>query len=492
MFPSSSAVPGLRAAPRRPIAKSVARAALGLALLAGFAGPAAGQATVQSVIGRAVSDDTHNADVESAIARFRERDFDGARVILERIHSENPKLPPSGVMMATLWLSVNQVPAARLELDRTAALTPDDPEAYLLLADLAFQERRVTDSAVLFDRAAELTAAFDANAKRKRDFLIRSHAGQAAVDEARERWEDARAEILQWVEIDPDSANARQRLGTVLFRLDRIDEALENFREAKKLDPALRQPELLLASLHDQAKQPDKARELVEKAVEAAGGEVAVRVNAANWFLVHGDTAKARENAEAALEIDPKSLEGRLVLGTIARVTRDFDTALRCFEEAHNQSPRNYPASESLALVLAESEAKDDLQRAVELAETNFAMVKENQQLQVAAASTLAWVYYKLGRMADSERILAQIAQNNALTADSAYYVARILVDKGEKEQARRILEQVMANDPVFANRVVAEELLASLRASLPEEPPAEPAGEPALEPAAPAPPTGK
>lgn len=460
MSPSSPAVPETASRPRRlPRALLVAAALAGL-----FALPAAGQVSVQSMIGRAVSDDTHNDAVTSAISRFRERDIDGARVILERIRSEDPKLPPSGVMMATLWLSANQVGPARMELDRTATVEPDDPEAYLVLADLAFQERRVTDSAVLFERATELTAKFDGNAKRKRDFLIRCHAGRAAVDEARERWDDALTEIQKWVDIDPDSASARQRMGTVLFRIERLGEALENFREAKKLDPTLRQPELMLASLHDQAKQPEAARTLVEEAVKAAGDDIAVRVNAANWFLVHGDAEAARENAAAALELDPKSLEARIVMGTIARVTRDFATAKQCFEDAHQQSPRNYSASDSLALVLAESGEKDDLQRALELAETNFAMVKDNQQLQVAAASTLAWVYYKTGRVADAERILTQIAQNNALTADSAYYIARILVDKGDKDQAKRILDQVMANDPVFANRGFAEELLDTLR----------------------------
>lgn len=456
----SSAAPGTA-----PLPRLLSRVLVAAAALAGVAPvPAAGQASVQSMIGRAVSDDTHNEAITSAIARFRERDIDGARVILERIRSEDPKLPPSGVMMATLWLAVNQVGPARMELDRTAAVEPNDPEAYLVLADLAFQERRVTDSAVLFDRATELTATYEGNSKRKRDFLIRCHAGRAAVDEARERWDDALVEIQQWVEIDPDSASARQRLGTVLFRLGRVAEALENFREAKKLDPSLRQPELLLASLHDQAKQPEEARALVEAAVKAAGDDVTVRINAANWFLVHGDSEAARANAAAALDIDAKNLEARITMGTIARVTRDFETAKRCFEDAHQQSPRNYPASDSLALVLAESGEKEDLQRALELAETNFAMVKDNQQLQIAAASTLGWVYYKTGRMADAERILTQIAQNNALTADSAYYVARILADKGDKAQAKRILDQVMANDPVFANRGFAEELLETLR----------------------------
>jgi len=90
--------------------------------------------------------------------------------------------------------------------------------------------------------------------------------------------------------------------------------------------------------------------------------------------------------------------------------------------------------------------------------------VKDNAQLQVSAATTTAWVYYKLGRMADAEKILAQVAQNNALSADGAYYISRILVDKGEKEQAKRLLEQVIANEAMFANRAAAEELLEEVK----------------------------
>ena len=115
--------------------------------------------------------------------------------------------------------------------------------------------------------------------------------------------------------------------------------------------------------------------------------------------------------------------------------------------------------------MLAELPEKENVQRALEIAETNVAMVKDNPQLQVASLTTLSWVLYKLGRMADAEKILAQVSQNNSLSADGAYYIAQILSDKGEKEQAQRRLEQLMTNDPIFANRAAAEALQAELKA---------------------------
>lgn len=143
------------------------------------------QVTAKTLIGKAVSDDSQYKEIGNAIERFSNRDIDGCRAILERARNNNPKLAPPGVMMSMLWLSVNQLAPARAELEETAVKFPGDPEPYLMLADLAFQDRRVTDSAVLFDKATQLTAAFEENPKRKRDFEIRCHAGNAAVAEAR-------------------------------------------------------------------------------------------------------------------------------------------------------------------------------------------------------------------------------------------------------------------------------------------------------------------
>ena len=114
--------------------------------------PAQAQVTAQSLVGKAVSGDAEFQDITSGINRFRDRDIDGCRAMFERAYSNNPKLPPPGVLMSMLWLSVNQLQAARGELEQTVIDYPEDPETYLMLGDLAFQERRVTDAETLFSR----------------------------------------------------------------------------------------------------------------------------------------------------------------------------------------------------------------------------------------------------------------------------------------------------------------------------------------------------
>ncbi len=446
--------------------RGLAAACAVAAVLAG--GPARGQVTAQALIGKAVSDDGQSKEITAAINRFRDRDVDGCRAMLERAKANNPKLPPPGVMMSMLWLSANQLPPARGELENAAVAFPADPEPYLMLGDLAFQERRVTEAAVLFDKATQLTASFTENAKRKRDFDIRCHAGNAAVAEARRQWEIAKTHLTRWIELDPDNASAQQRMGIALFHLGKEQESLARFREARQLDEKAVQPELALARLYDEAKKRDVAKRLVEAAVKAAPNDPSVLLASAQWYLAQNDLETAKANADTALKIDPKSLEGKIVRGAIARLSRDYRTAERFFNEAHVQSPGSFPASNSLALVLIESDDKESQQRALELAQMNVSMNRENSPQQVNALTTLAWVFYRRGQREEAEKILEQISRHNALTTDGAYYVARILSDRGEKQRARTILEDVLATDPMFATRADATDLLATLKAEPP------------------------
>jgi tetratricopeptide (TPR) repeat protein len=426
--------------------------------------PAQAQITAQALVGKSVSDDSMNKEINNAISRFRDRDIDGCRAVLERAKSSNTKLPPPGVMMAMLWLSVNQLGPARAELEETAVKFPADPEPYLMLGDLSFQERRITDADVLFAKATALTEPFAENPKRKRDFDIRCNAGAAAVAEARKQWDLAQKHLAAWLQLDPDNASAHQRMGIVLFQLGKEMESLAEFREARKLDEKAVQPELALARLYDDAKKRDTAKKLIEQAIKASPSDAAVQLAAAQWYLGQNDLETAKQGAETALKLDPRSLEAKVVRGAIARVARDYKMAEKYFNDAHVQSPGNFPASNSLALVLIESEDKDARQRAMEMAEANVAMHRENSPQQVNALTTLAWVYYKLGRREDAEKILEQISRNNALTTDGAYYVAKLLSDRGEKERARKILQEVLDNEPMFATRPDATDLLNKLK----------------------------
>jgi tetratricopeptide (TPR) repeat protein len=439
-------------------------ALVAVACAAVWGGSARAQFSAQALIGNAVSDDSLDKEINNAITRFRERDIDGCRAILERAKSNNPKLPPPGVMMSTLWMAVSQLGPAREELENAAVKFPADPESYLKLGDLAFGEGRITDASVLFEKATGLTAGFNENPKRKRDFDIRCEAGTAAVAERRRQWDVAQKHLAKWIELDPDNAGSRLRMGNVLFQLGKEQEALAQFKEAKKIDKNAPLPELAMAQRNDEARKRDAAKKWIQDAIKAAPSDPAVQLFAARWYLQQGDLDAAKAATDQALKLDAKSLEAKFVRGLVARVGRDYASAEKFLNEAHFQSPGNFDVSNSLALVLIESEDDEARRRALELADTNVAKYRENTPQQIPAVTTLAWVFYKLGRREDAERILEQVRRSNALSSDGAFYVARILADRGEKDLARKILDEVLENEPMFATRPDAVDLLAKLK----------------------------
>jgi tetratricopeptide (TPR) repeat protein len=266
-----------------------------------FSPVAHAQITAQTLVGKALSDDSANQEVNGAINRFRDRDIDGCRAILERVKSNNPKVPPPGVMMSMLWLGVNQLGQARAELEDSVVKFPKDPEPYLMMGDLAFQDRRITDADELFAKATQLTAGFTENGMRRRDFSIRCHAGTAAVAEARKQWGEAEKHLHAWLSLDPRNDSAHLRMGIVLFRLNKPTEALEQFREAKKLNEKVVQPELFMARLYDEVKDSENSKKMYAAAGVAAPLGVTTEASDVSKAAVP-DTAEAQAIAKVLLD----------------------------------------------------------------------------------------------------------------------------------------------------------------------------------------------
>ena len=111
------------------------------------------------------------------------------------------------------------------------------------------------------------------------------------------------------------------------------------------------------------------------------------------WALETEQLPEAEKQATAALQIDPKSLDAKILCGVIALFKKDFAGAERYFEAAHLQSPRNFAATNNLALVLIEQKDEAKKRRALEYAQNN---VQQNPK-SAEAASTYGWVLYKTG-----------------------------------------------------------------------------------------------
>jgi len=419
---------------------------------------------LESLIGSAVSlANQKYPEIEDAIKRFRNGDIDGAREYLELARQKTPKLPPTEVTLAKLFFMARNGNAARQLLEQAAVTYPDDPESYLLVADRAFAEGRTMEADALFEKSVGIVAQYDENEKRKRNFDIRLLAGQAAVLERRQNWNEALDLLRKWTEVDPESVTARQRLGAALFRTDKASEAFEEFSKARQINAQAAHPYVLLGQLYTQQGDLEKARKAFEQAyAEDKESDQTAQVFA-EWLLRQNELDKAQQVATAMRQRAPESVTALLLDGVISRMRGDLKAAEDALMKVLSIDPSNVAATNFLALVLADSDKVADQEKALSYAQINAQRFPNQSQPNI----TLAWVLYRLNRPADGGKILQRGVQAGNLNADSAYLVARILMQQEQKENAQKVLEQVLqqAGDGMFIYRRDAEELLKQLQA---------------------------
>ena len=424
--------------------------------------------TPKYLIGDAVSlSNKSYPEIEKAIQRFRNRDAIGAQEFLAKAKEKYPKLPPSDIMLAKMQILTGNGRAVQVLLERAATQHAEDPEAYLMLADMAFRGQRTAESLSLFEYAAPLVEKFSANSKRKRNFDIRVVAGRAAVAERRQQWEQASSLLQHWLSIDPENAMAHSRMGIVMFRLDKAQEALAEFSKAREINPDVPHPFVSLGQLFSSDGNLVEARNSFEKAYNENQSDPQVAQAYAEWLIQQGELGKAQEIAATLRKQTPDSINALLLDGVVAYMQKQSDRAEQTLQKVLSLDPRNARATDLMALLLIQSDKVEDKERALQYAQNNAERLANNAQANV----TRAYVLYELGRKAEAQKSLSQ-AGKMQIRPDSTYLIAKILVAEGRNEQAINALTKVVSQKAgLLIFRREAEALLAELKGSSDESP---------------------
>ena len=450
---------------RRPGLRSCLAACLIAISLGGLTGAMASAdpiPTTSDLPTAPAADQSKYPEFAEAQQKANARDFEGALESLKAASAKHPELAPGEVLMADLLFSglgnvqtqrqqIQLMQAARNYLEQAVVNHPKSPDAYVAFGELAVRDRRVTDAELLYTKAMSLVRALNDTQPRKQGLLRRCHAGLATVAENRADWATAETHLMAWLASDEDNAQAQFRLGRALFNSNNSDNrkrAYEVFKQASKLDDRLPPPELTVAQLFDQsANAADKkvATQWMDYAVKTAAGkpvpyQVATRLGVANWHWGRDEIDKAKEHAQAALETDPDSVNAKLMLGLIARYENDYAAAESIFGEVYRDAPDNITASTQLAICLADQGDAAKLQRALGLADSNA----RAQQNNLAAAAALGWVYFRLGRVEEAERLLSGVAAAGRPSAELMYYLANVLAERDRKDEALKLLKSTL------------------------------------------------
>ena len=437
-----------------------------LSALSAFAWYAAARLSADPIsggdLGAPAGTDVKSQEITDAVARFKDRDFDGALKLLKEAVKKNADLPPAQVILAQLFSQANIPMGVRNALEQTVVESADDPEAYVIMGDIALRERQVTAASLLYAKAASLMAKFDKSAKRKGLLQPRVYSGLASVAEARADWAGAQKQLETWLTLEPKSALAMQRLARCLFQQKKPTSALAMLRDAAKADPEVLTPEAILAGFYERADPPDRenANKSMAAALVAAPKDIKTWLVAGQHALETGQLEEAQKRAAFAMDLDGKSLDAKILRGVIALFQKDYKAAELYFESAHLQSPGNFAASNNLALALIEQKDESKKRRALEYAEANARQFPKNAE----AASTYGWALYKLGRLDEAEQALRAAASGGTFSADTAYYIARVSFERGRESEAKQLLESALKSTGPFSQRQEAKALLERLK----------------------------
>lgn len=397
-------------------------------------------------------------ELEPALQEIREGRNEEALKLIREQAIKHPDWAPPALILARLLFAAGENGPGRRALERAAAESPDHPDIYLTLGALAVTDGRYSDAKLNFEKAGALSSAARWGA-RAPGFKQRVLGGLASVAEAREDWTVAQEYLKDQLQIDPQNGQARHRLGVVLFRLGKTDEALAAFQQAVKDGPALDAPAVTMGRLFTQKGDLQKAEEWFDYAVKREPQSSRVRAARASWLLDQGRAAAARPEIEAAVKLDPKSADTRRLQALIDWHLRDLAGAERILEAIHRDAPADLAASDLLARCLIEQDAPSKRALGSQMAEVNARQSPRSPE----ALATLGWAYYRDGRVDEAEKVLRSAVQGVRITPDNAYYFARVLADKGKTEDARKILQAAARLPGAFAHRDDANALLKSL-----------------------------
>lgn len=134
------------------------------------------------------------------------------------------------------------------------------------------------------------------------------------------------ARLQRAVHLAPDSAEYHQMLGRLYFSGNNLPEAAQQYRIATRLNPHEAHYWFELAGLEQVTGDVDNQRYALERAIGAEPTTPEVAWEAANFFLVQGDTQKAHREFRVVLENDPTLTYSALQAASHAG---DVDTMLR-------------------------------------------------------------------------------------------------------------------------------------------------------------------
>lgn len=448
-------------------------------------------------------------ELRDAFEMFQKQQFKDALDKLEAgskaANAAKKALPRGEILLARLWFATQRPDIGRQLLEIEAAKDDKDgnaqvdhDELMMLMGELALADGRLTDAAMYFDglSAKWVKAGADAGSAINKRNLRRVYQGLTTVQERRGNWDKAKYNAEKWLANADDAdekALAQIRLAQATYNgITSSSDATKEIEAATKLlvdaytaekaknaaakDRRQDNPYVTLGMLasqkasadpkgkegSDYAKFHPAAKAFFEKALTDDPDDARVYAAYAMWLLSDNMVTEAHKQATTAQQKDPENDAVKRLNGVIALRNGEYQEAAKIFRAMQQNRVDDLFASNYLALALAAEDGKEgepikeQLEKAQGLAEVNARANQRNAEV----IGTLAYVYYRQGRINEAAQLLQAIVQGGAqVNSDMAYYLALVMADANppQLDRAKQLLDQAVGAPGQFVFRSRAE-----------------------------------
>ncbi len=247
---------------------------------------------------------------------------------------------------------------------------------------------------------------------------------EAHADEQAGKDDQAVADYLQLLKLDPSIGAAYNNLGRLYYNLGRYPDAVMTLRKGLAIDPGMAPANVMLGASYLQLGQPADALAPLETGVEALPGDRFARVTLARVLLELKRPSDAVVQLNAILATDPKDQEAWYLLGKI-----HLELSQQAFAEVQ-KIDINTPLAHELAGEIMES--MQNIPGAVDAYKQALAASPGD----ASAHEHLANVYWSTGDWAHARQELAALLVKQPSNCIAHWKLADSLDQMGEPPEA--------------------------------------------------------
>ena len=175
--------------------------------------------------------------------------------------------------------------------------------------------------------------------------------------------EDAAAEYRRAISIKPDYAEGHYNLGVALAEQRKVDEAIECFRAALKLQPSFVEALNNLAAqclLRPGEKEVNEAIECFEKSLSVRPNQMDAYIGLGAALMRKRALGAAQKTFNAAIKINPQYAKAHFGLAVAHREAGEYPEAIDACREALKLEPAWLEARSTLAMLYASAGRRDE------------------------------------------------------------------------------------------------------------------------------------